>query len=831
MSDFFDKLSSLIVNNDSYKEASNSLFSSYILAMIGEHETLERDLVKKLISSAQILSKSSDTGYNKEGAVLLSMLLDTCANDYPDLLPIANNMFVSSGDFPNVKLLLERHKDFNFKYNFYSEAQMEFRESLNTVNELKFALTDYQRVLWDDLSSDKDVITSAPTSAGKTHIILNYILDKILKSDGSFAAVIVPTRALISEIAIKIYDMAKELERENEIEICTVPNKEGLFKDKTIFVMTQERLHELLLRGDISFDYLFIDEAQNITSSRGVLLHLTVEKLLEDSNPQIIISMPSSSYQDSFSTIFKDIKFEKEITLRSPVSKILISVVPKGKELVLSRHSTNEVKRISKGFIGTKFADIVYRLGKGQSNIIYGNKTNYCEDIANNIANLVEETKPNPQLEEAASYIEEFIHEEFTLASNLRKGVAFHYGPLPSSVRIMIENLAKDDQIQFIACTSTLAEGVNLPAKNLFLKNPAQPVMWESNKRLENVSILNITGRAGRMLQHFSGNVFLVEPDEWQFKDYFDDKTEEEEKIPTYFKSLNENLETIIKVLNGTYENDDKDQYTYYTIANKLIKEFANDSLKNTLDAKELTMEPLKKDELTRNIELAYDNLVVSTYTLEANPTVGYIQQNNLFRFLNEEENLSTWALPHPKKPDFYETLLRICNKLSEFGVYTHSREHTLEQICILTKKWVGGDALKAMITEQIQWEEEQLGASDKINQIVRKVLKLIDSDIRFRLSNALRCYQVLLNIIFLERGIEVTNVKLHSFIEVGAFEERMINLINIGLSREAAKSIHEALSKNEKLDSYNDLLQLYQKEKLNEVHPVILKEVKKLLS
>ncbi len=832
MTDFLNKLARVVVNSEGYEQVSNSIFESYVLNLISEELKLERSEIKKLITSAQILYGSDYNEFKDEGAVLLSMMLDLFGSEYQDMLPIANSLFVNSGDFPNIQLLNKRFSDLNFTYNFYTDAQINFRQSLNTVSELDFPLTNFQRSLWNDLSSNNDVITSAPTSAGKTHIILHYLISKIASSDGSFAAIIVPTRALISEVAGKIYGLVQSYGY--DAEICTIP-KSGEFKDKTIFVMTQERLHEALLRGDISFDYLFIDEAHNIADKgRGVLLHLTIEKVLEGNFPQVIISMPAQSYQDSFSTIFKDFDFKKALTQRSPVAKIIMSVEPKGRDLLISRHGSNNTTRVRKGFKGRSLEDIVYKLGSGESNIIYRNQTNYCEDFANNLAELITDVPENTILEEAADYVEEFIHDEFSLAANLRKGVAFHYGPLPSSVRVMVENLVKDDQVKFIACTSTLAEGVNLPSKNLFLKNPAQPVMLKPSKRIEDVKINNITGRAGRMLQHFSGNIFLVEPKSWKFKDYFEESDEEDKKVPTYFKSLNEDFTQIIDALSGDVSDDDNDRYRFYTIANKLIKEFAGGELEGTLQAEELTLNEDQTALLLKNVKRAYDNLKVAAFTLEANPSVGYIQQNNLFTFIKDQDNLESWVLPHPKSNDLYKTLLKVCRKLEECGVYMPTENYNLEFICNIARKWVQGDSLKKIINEQVQWDASYATSQGRgpigVNTSVRNVIKVINNDIRFRLSNALRCYQVLLDNVLQIKGIDVANVQLHSFIEIGACDERLISLINMGLSREAAQEIDDKLSSDENINSYGDLMTLYGSGKLSDIHPITKKELIGLL-
>ncbi len=519
----------------------------------------------------------------------------------------------------------------------------------------------------------------------------------------------------------------------------------------------------------------------------------------------------------------------------SPVSKIVMSVIPKKRNLVVSRYNSSDTKTIKKNFKGTKLSDIVLRLGAGQSNIIYRDQTHNCEDTANDIAELLENDKETRELEEAANYIEEFIHEKFSLAENIRKGVAFHYGPLPSSIRVMVETLAKSGKIKFIVCTSTLAEGVNLPAKNLFLKNPTSRLAYQPAQRIEDVKINNITGRAGRMLEHFSGNIFMVEPDDWTFQDYFDDKEEDEKKIPTYFKSLNEELPSVIAALQGEYSHLEKDQYRFYTIANKLIREISASQLNNTLNADELSLNNEQLKLLKSTVNSAYEELQVATFTLEVNPTVGYIQQNKLYSFINEQDDLRSWILPHPKSTELYDSLLKVCTKLNELGVYIPTENYTLEFICSIARKWIRGDSLKEMIVAQIKRDEEYAKENKKkpksINASVRNVMKVINNDIRFRLSNALRCYEVLLDSVLVSNNIELSNVKIHAFIEVGASDERMINLINFGLTRETAKDIHDKLDSKIKVPTSSSLLKLFNKGKLESIHAVSKNELKELFS
>lgn len=826
-----DRVSENIASSCDYKKDKDLLFSKYVAYISGKSPDIERDVVKRLLLTAQYFCKSTEISYRDEGVTTLSMLVDIAGNKYKDLIPVARKVFIDSGDFPNVSLLERRFSDSKMSYGFFSEAIFEFKERLNSIDILNYPLTDYQRLLWHKLEQDEDVITVAPTSAGKTHIILTYLVRKVLESsEGAFAAIIVPTRALISEVSSKVYDISNDFGGSEKVEICTVSRDEKQFNDKTIFVMTQERLYELIQAGDMAFNYLFIDEAQNISDkSRGVLLHLTLEKLLESSLPQIIVSMPSESYRNAFTSVFSEVEFHQEVTRHSPVAKILISVKLVNRDIVLSRFDSESVVKVKKEFTGTKLADVVMQLGAGESNIIYRNQTNYCEKIADDIAERIENFDTSKELDEAADYIEKFVHEDFSLASNLRKGVAFHYGPLPSSVRIMIENLVKLGQIKYIACTSTLAEGVNLPAKNLFLENPVQKIVGQPSGRLEDVKIKNITGRAGRMLEHFSGNVFLYKHENWDFKDYFQEE-DSEKKIPTYYQTLNDEFDSVVAALSGAYSHSDSEQYRFYTIANKLIKEYSNNQLDDTFNSNDLNLSPTEISELRRAVTTAYRSVKVAPFTLEANPTVGYIQQNKLFDFLTSLADFDDWVLPHPKSSNLYTVLVRVLTKISELGVFNKSDEYTIEHISSIGKKWVSGMSLRDMIVEQISWDKSNLGSSN-VNKSVRDVIKIINNDITFRMRNALSCYQLLLTSILTQRSIIKANVKLHTYLEIGAHEKNMVNLINMGLSRESAKEVHDFINDKVFISTVQDLKNVIGNVGLDDLHPVTKREIQELIT
>ena len=96
----------------------------------------------------------------------------------------------------------------------------------------------------------------------------------------------------------------------------------------------------------------------------------------------------------------------------------------------------------------------------------------------------------------------------------MRKGVAFHYGKMPTLLRESLEAAFKQGAIKFLACTTTLFQGVNLPARNVFIDTPERG----SGDALEPAAMWNFAGRAGRMRKDIVGNVFLVDYQDWPEK-------------------------------------------------------------------------------------------------------------------------------------------------------------------------------------------------------------------------------------------------------------------------------------------------------------------------
>ena len=101
-------------------------------------------------------------------------------------------------------------------------------------------------------------------------------------------------------------------------------------------------------------------------------------------------------------------------------------------------------------------------------------------------------------------------------------------------VRRTLEKAIVDKKVKNVVCTTTLLQGVNLPAQNIFIRNPHLYVAKKNNApELTNYEMANLRGRAGRLLKDYVGRTFVMDEDEfsdtegYEQLELFDDVTKE----------------------------------------------------------------------------------------------------------------------------------------------------------------------------------------------------------------------------------------------------------------------------------------------------------------
>ena len=96
-----------------------------------------------------------------------------------------------------------------------------------------------------------------------------------------------------------------------------------------------------------------------------------------------------------------------------------------------------EYEKISKYNI----KEILELLGKDAKNIVYCDNKNEAVTWSKDYADSLLEIEQNYSIEEVKKYISDEIHKDYYLIETLKKGVAYHVGYVPTSIRKHIENL------------------------------------------------------------------------------------------------------------------------------------------------------------------------------------------------------------------------------------------------------------------------------------------------------------------------------------------------------------------------------------------------------
>src|SRR5690606_35170445 len=87
-------------------------------------------------------------------------------------------------------------------------------------------------------------------------------------------------------------------------------------------------------------------------------------------------------------------------------------------------------------------------------------------------------------------------------------GVFLHNGTTPTGLRLAIEYAMQESLIKFVSCTSTLAQGVNLPLRYLII-----PSIYQAGSKLKVRDFQNLIGRAGRSGMHTEGLIIFSDPE------------------------------------------------------------------------------------------------------------------------------------------------------------------------------------------------------------------------------------------------------------------------------------------------------------------------------
>lgn len=770
---------------------------------------------------ADLLSKSVGTHNSDKHKIWAQEIVALLHYIYPEDARVTyymGSVLSNTSNYRGMSMITPDFKETTLFDRLYSEFNMDY---LTIPADPEYRFFPSQKAVYDNF--DRQYFSySAPTSMGKSFMMRMFIKKQVMDGKKHNYAIIVPTKALINEVSSKIIQDLKGMLQEYDYRVVTSSGDIALTTPHNyIFVLTPERLLYLLISDkDLRLDYLFIDEAHKISSKdkRSAFYYKVVDMLSwRKPSPHIIFASPNIPNPEVFLELIPNAEIAIDDRLASsyaPVSQMKYMVDFVERQARYYNPITKSFTFLTKLKEKATLQTVVSYVGADAQNIVYCSSTNNAVQFARDYAEL---NKPCdiPELNALARDIRNEVHTEYYLADLVEKGIAYHIGYLPADIRMRLEDYYRRGLIKIIFCTSTLIEGVNLPADNLFITSYKSGLSTFSE-----VDFKNLMGRVGRIEYNLYGNVFIMRLEEDMKKDNFEKLIDAE--VPRQRLSLVSELtgpqkERIIKSLCAGNVEFEKYPSGQAEDAYDLMRKFALILVRDITNG--------RNSRVVREFTEFLDEGTVSTIRAQfATKTIKPDDDINIS--VDQTENLEAAiasGLEYPdfdpdegadyrKTVDFMERLLRIFKwDIYEHGtlgrVNKHGEHGQLAWYTVIMLQWMRGYGLSNILVQAIrdkrlkhrdvrvsflEWEPYD-GTTRHNNFIIAETLEAIEDVVLFRIAN----YFLRFSEEYKRQHGGISHFKndWYEFVEYGTCNELRITLQRSGFSREASSYIRQNAS------------------------------------
>lgn len=320
---------------------------------------------------------------------------------------------------------------------------------------------------------EKNLFLSAPTSFGKTFIVLEYMIRHPNLKNIVF---IVPTLALMNELLKKIYDHFSD-----NYNICINGNEK--LKEKNIFIFVPERsdCNFINLISDIELDLLIIDEIYKLKPK---------DKKELNSDDRIILM--NKVYLNLLA-------IAKKIILLGPFIK---QITFEQTKLDIVKYYTNlsPVFNYVKNCPETDWIDY---MGENNELVYFSSPESIYKSLEKIINKFDEKYEYIEKYKNEISHLEKMFFKEWIGIKLLKRGIGIHHGKIPMFLRKFYEEEYRNGSLKCLLCTSTLMEGVNTPTmKMLVVDNPGN--IFKLNNLIGRVGRLNVNNPSAGYIYLFN---------------------------------------------------------------------------------------------------------------------------------------------------------------------------------------------------------------------------------------------------------------------------------------------------------------------------------------
>ncbi|ELW63893.1 Helicase POLQ-like protein [Tupaia chinensis] len=360
----------------------------------------------------------------------------------------------------------------------------------------------------------KNLIYSLPTSGGKTLVAEILMLQELLcrRKD---VLMILPYVAIVQEKISGLSNFGIEL----GFFVEEYAGSKGRFppikrrEKKSLYIATIEKGHSLvnsLIENEriSSLGLVVVDELHMIgEGSRGAILEMTLAKVLYTSKTTQIIGMSATLNNvedlqeflqaEYYTSQFRPVELKEYLKINDTIYEV-DSKAENGMTFsrLLDYKYSDALKKMDPDHLVALVTEVI----PNYSCLVFCPSKKNCENVAEMICKFLSKEYLKQREKEKQELIKNLKHiGNGHLCPVLKRtvpfGVAYHHSGLTSDERKLLEEAYSTGVLCLFTCTSTLAAGVNLPARRVILRAPY--VAKEFLKRNQYKQMIGRAGRAG----------------------------------------------------------------------------------------------------------------------------------------------------------------------------------------------------------------------------------------------------------------------------------------------------------------------------------------------
>ncbi|CAG9562876.1 unnamed protein product [Danaus chrysippus] len=371
----------------------------------------------------------------------------------------------------------------------------------------------------------RNLIYALPTSGGKTLVAEVLMLREVINRKHN-AIFILPFVAIVQEKIWALAPFALQLEfllEEYAGGKGHLPPKKRR-KKNTIYIATIEKglalvrsLIELNRLNEVGL--IVVDELHLIgEAGRGSTLETLLTTVIFANKGIQIVGMSATIGNlpdlghflnaEIFEKQFRPVELKEYVKLGDELYRIREDM-----ELVMDRKLAYDYSPAALSLDPDLLGGLVSEVVPSSSCLVFCPTKRNCENVAALLCQLQRKDMSQHRTEERVA-LQRSLYNEGAAPGLVRAaaaGVAFHHAGLSADERSLIENAFRSGVISVICCTSTLAAGVNLPARRVIVRAPLV-----GRQLLSMGSYKQMVGRAGRAGVCEDGeSILIVSPREW----------------------------------------------------------------------------------------------------------------------------------------------------------------------------------------------------------------------------------------------------------------------------------------------------------------------------